>query len=422
MLVLINGFFAAAELSVISMRRSRLKHLAEEKDGSAKVILHLIEDPSRFLATIQIGITMAGFLASAVGALSAVAILADIIRQIPLPLIADAATVIAVVVVTTTIAYFTLVFGELIPKTVGLQYNEKIALFVAGPIYWLSVLTSPFVIFLTGSTNVVLRLFGIKRKATLPSITEEEIISMIEAGEEEGVVEPEERKWIRGVFEFGETVVREVMVPRTDVVALEEKTSVDESSNVFLETGYSRIPVYREDIDEVVGILFVKDLFRVLVRKEEVEKIGQIIRPPFFVPESKKVADLFEELQRSRIQLAVVIDEYGGTAGIITLEDLVEEIFGDIRDEYDREEKPIQVLSPTEIIISAKASLDDLNEALDLEFHGEGFESVGGLILSELGRMPVSGDEVSVDGAVLTVLSVAGNRINKVKVLKKSEE
>ncbi len=419
-LVLFNAFFAASEIAIVSVRKTRMRQLAEEqKNHRAQAVMRLAESPSRFLATIQVGVTLAGFFASAIGAIAAVATVQNFLSQAPIPLIAQASAPIAVTVVTLSVAFFTLLFGELVPKNIAVTYAEGIALSVAKPIEWIAVIFMPFVAILTWMTDIILVSLGSKERAQIPEISEEEIRSIIEAGEEEGIVEPMELKMIEGVFDFGETVVREIMVPRIDIIAIPRQASIEDALNVFLQAGFTRLPVYDTSLDNVVGILHAKDLLKHFGGRIRVENVEAIMRPVLFVPETKKVNELFTELQHKRTHMAIVVDEYGGTAGLVTLEDIVEEIVGEIHDEYDTLERQIEQVAPNEVVVSGKVTLDELNDALDLTLSGKGeYDTVAGLIYSELGRIPNPGDRVFVNGITFTVLAVQGRRIRHVRVVK----
>ncbi len=420
LLIVVNAFFAGSEIAIVSVRKSRIRQLAEEGVRAAKTVLRVAENSSRFLATIQVGVTLAGFFASAVGAVALVAPTSDALRKVPFEPIAASADAVALVLVTMLISYVTLVLGELVPKNLAIHSAEGIALRVARPIELLGALAMPLVSLLTLSTNAVLRLFGVRERAMIPHVTEDEIISMVDAGEEEGVIPTFEGQMIRGVFDFGDLVVREIMVPRIDMVALEKDTPVQEALETFLRVGFSRVPVYEGSVDNVVGILYAKDLLRYFCEQPQVGGISALARPPVFVPETKRVSELFRELQQSRTQLAIVVDEYGGTAGLVTMEDMLEEIVGEIRDEYDLEESRLDVLGPNEVLASGLVSISDLADALATRLEVEGVDTVAGLVYARLGRIPVPGDAVKVDDLTITVEAVSGRRIRQVRVVKQS--
>lgn len=401
----------------MSARKTRIRQLAEEENRSAQAVIRLTENPSRFLATIQVGVTLAGFFASAIGAVSAVVLLSQLLAAVPVPAIADNASAVALVVVTVAIAFLMLIFGELVPKNLALQDAERLSLVVARPIEWLAVITGPLVIALTFTTNGILALLGSKEKARVPSVTEDEIRAIVDVAEEEGVVDEEERDMIQGVFDFGETKVREIMVPRVRIAAISKDASPRRAWEVIIETGHSRLPVFDRDLDNVVGVLHAKDLLRHFGGGDVAQKVEQLMRPAYFVPSSKLVDELLRELRQTRTHMAIVVDEYGGTAGLVTLEDLVEEIIGPIQDEYDQAEvRDIEMLDEDEALVNATANLHDLNEALSIELKADDVDTVGGLVYTVLGHVPAQGEEIVLPEAKLTVLAVDGPRILTVKV------
>ena len=418
-LILLNGFLAASEIAIVSVRKPRVKGLAEEGSLAARAVMRLSENMSRFLATIQVGVTVSGFFASAVGAVSLATLLTVTLRSSGVPAIAAAAEPIALVIVTLIISYFTLIFGELVPKNLALHHAEGWSLRSARLVEVFGTLTAPLVSLLTSSTNLVLRLFGLRQRAMIVHVTEDEIISMVDAGEEEGVIQSFEREMIRGVFDFGDTLVREVMVPRIDIAALEKSTPVQQALDTFLRLGFSRLPVYEGSIDEITGVLYAKDLLRYFSGEPRPQGISALARPPAFVPATKRVSELLRELQQSRTQMAIVVDEYGGTAGLVTMEDMLEEIVGEIRDEYDLEESRLVILSHDEVLANGLVSVGDLEDALELRLGVEDVDTVAGLVYSALGRIPVAGDRVEVSEVTLTVESVSGRRIRQVRVLRK---
>jgi len=421
-LILVNGFFASAEIAIVSVNKLRLKGVAEEGDRTAALILHLAENSSRLLATIQIGVTMAGFLASASAAINLAHVFHDLfVLVIPAPYADEFAEPLAVVTVTVLLSLVMLILGELAPKAVALHYPERLAYISAWPVYVLSWIAYPLVQFLTLATDAVTRPLGVRRRSALPFITTDEIKTLVDAGEEEGVLESDEKEMIYSVFKFGDTLVREVMVPRIDVVAVGADLPLVQALDVIVQVGFSRIPVYRENIDNVIGVFYAKDLLRQVREGGLTGCVGDLARPAYFVPETKKVDDLLREMQRNKVHMAVVVDEYGGTAGVVTIEDLVEEIVGEIRDEYDwAEEVLVEKVSEREGIFNARVDLDDVNRLMGLNLQAEDVDSLGGLIYSHLGRVPDVGDKVELDEAVITVLSLAGRRIKRVRVTRRT--
>lgn len=421
-LILVNAFFAASEIAIVSVRKSRVRQLAEDGDKSAEAVLRLSEEPSKFLAATQIGVTIAGFFASAVGAITAVAYLASVLRLVPVGFISSGSEPIAFIIVTLLIAFATLVIGELVPKNIALQHSERLALALIRPIEALAWIISPAIWLLSATTNGVLALLRVPAKAKVPSISADEIRAMVEAGEEEGVFEESEADMIQGVFDFGEGRAREVMVPRVDIKAIEKGESVQEALSVFLRYGHSRVPVYDGSLDNIIGVLYAKDLLRYFATGQKEASLVALMRKATFVPESKRLDELFQELQRSKRHIAIVVDEYGGTAGLVTLEDLLEEIVGEIQDEYDVEEIQVEVLSPTEVIASGLAPLSDINEVLSLDLEVEDVDTVGGLVYTMLGRMPTVGDTIDLPDVELEVVAVQGRRVKQVRLLRKQGE
>lgn len=426
-LVLLNAFFAAAEIAIVSVRRSRLRQLVEaERDPRAAAVQRLVDEPGRFLATIQIGVTLAGFFASAAGAVSLAVALGGLLATVPIPNVAANSYGIAFVTVTVAISFITLVLGELAPKNLAIQNAEAIALRVARPIELLARIAAPLVWLLAGSTNLVMRLAGRPEPARVPAITQEEILAMVASGAEAGVIEPAERELISDVFAFGETTAAEVMVPRVDVRAIPKEATVAEAWRVVLATGHTRLPVYEGDLDQIVGVIHAKDLLR-QVDPETIPALTErpvtgIMRPAYHVPASKRVVELLAELQRQRLHLAVLVDEYGGTAGIVTLDNLLEELVGPIRDEYDaREEPEIQAAGAGELIVSGVADLDDVAAALGVKLDVEDVDTVGGLVYSRLGRIPTEGDIIALPQAVVRVLAMRGRRVWQARISRRGE-
>jgi putative hemolysin len=419
-LVLLNGIFSATEIALVTIRRSRLQQLADEGNRAARRVIHLKADPGRFLAVIQIGINFLGFLASAFAAVSLVDGMRDWLSGFGEPF-AGVAGAVALIVVTGLLTIFTIIFGELVPKQIGLAHAERVAMTTSRLIDVLGKLLGPLVAFLTWTTRRISRLFGADVAAE-ERISSEELRLIIEQGGEQGILEAEEEQMIHAVIELGDQRIHEVMVPRIAMVTLPATATLDEAIDMVIEEGHSRIPVYEETIDEIVGILYAKDLLPFLKGSAgERPSVRSILRTPVFVPESMSVDDLLHELQRRKVHLAIVLDEYGGTAGLVTIEDLLEEIVGEIQDEYDEEEPLIVKLSDDEARIDGRAAVDDLEELFDtslgLEDEDE-YDTVGGLIYHRIGGVPKPGDRINVDGLVLTVETTDGRRVGKVLVVR----
>lgn len=414
LLILINAFFSATEIAVITLNDNKVRKNAEEGDKIARKLVKLINEPAGFLATIQVGVTLAGFLSSAFAA----DIFADRLYNaigIDLPFVRSA----SVVVVTVILAYFSLVLGELVPKRVAQHNPEKFANGIAGIITGLGVAMKPFVLLLTFSTNLVLRLLGIDPKQTNRSVTEEEIRMMVDVGRESGNIHEEEKEMINKIFEFNDKEVSEIMTHRTSIVSLDVDADYAEVLEVAIHEKYTRIPVYDENIDNIVGVLHIKDLlYHAAEGLKEPFSLRSMIRPPYFVPESKNIDALFREMQRDHMQLAVAIDEYGGTAGIVTIEDLLEEIVGNIQDEYDEEEQEIVRKDSQTWVIEGLADLDEVGDALGITFPDDDFDTLAGFVISLLGRIP---DEyelptVAYENLQLKVLAMEEKRVSKVEI------
>ena len=388
-LILINAFFAATEIAFISLNDAKIEKQAKEGNKKAKQIKKMLREPSKFLATIQIGITLAGFLSSAFAADAFADDLAPMLQNL-IPLGLTAWRNISIILITIILSYFSLIFGELVPKRLAMRNSEKIAFGTIGIIRTKSIITAPFVKLLTASTNGVSKLFGISGTDE-ETVTEEEIRMMVDVGEEKGSIKEEERELINNVFEFNDKVVSEIMIHRKDIYAIDINSDIDNILKELDEYKYSRIPVYEENIDNIVGMLFIKDLLANVNKKEKV-KIAKIIREPYFVSENKPIDELFRDLQKNKHQLAIVLDEYGGTAGLVTMEDIIEELVGNIFDEYDEEEKEFEKIDDNTFLISGSVSIHDLRKILGVEIPEGEYDTLSGYLIELLGRIP-SDDE-----------------------------
>ena len=416
-LTLLEGFFVAAEIALVSIRRSRIDQLVEEGSGGARRVRRLLDDPGRFLAVSQLGLTVLGFFASAYAAVSLVGGLERLLERAgATPANAQLA---ALVIVTVVLAMFTIVFAELVPKTLALAHPERFALALSRPIDFLARVLGPVVVVLTGVTRAITRILGTDVTSEA-AITAEELRLIVERGGEQGVLEAEEEQMINAVIELGERRVHEVMVPRVAIAGIRANASFEEAITIVVEEGHSRIPAYEESLDEVVGILYAKDLLPYLKSDAAPRPaLRTLLRPPVLVPESMTIDDLLHELQRRKVHIAVVLDEYGGTAGIVTIEDLLEEIVGEIQDEYDIEEPMVVRLSDHEARIDGRADVDELREFFDMELEledEEEYDTVGGLIYHRVGGVPAPGDRIVVDMLTLTVETTDGRRVGKVLV------
>jgi putative hemolysin len=421
-LVLINAFFAASEMAVVSLNKTKINYMANEGNKKAKLLVKLLEEPSKFLATIQVGITMAGFLASASAAVSISEHLASLISNLGIQFLTAASNEISLVIVTIILSFITLVLGELLPKRIAMQNAEKIAMFAVRPIIYVSKITLPFVKVLTASTNFFARIFNVHSENAEEEVTEEEIRMMIDVGEENGVLNETEKEMIDGIFEFDNTLAKEIMTPRTNVFTINIDTPVQELIDAVLEEQYSRIPVYEEETDNIIGILFMKDIFSAL-RKKHAEEINikELLRPAYFVPETKNIDILFRELQKSKNHMAILIDEYGGFSGIVTIEDLIEEVMGNIFDEFDEDYESSEYINKIDnntYMVNGMVSIDEINETLDIELPSEHFDTIGGFVIDLLGSIPKENEEhiVEYENLVIKVEKINEKRIELVKI------
>lgn len=416
LLILLNGFFAGAEIALVSARRSRVQQLASSGDGRAARVAALQEDPDRFLATVQVGVTFVGTFAGAVGGAAAVRALSPLIRQLPLPFADVAAEPVALGLVIVTITYATLILGELSPKSLALRYAIPFALRVAGPIGWLARAGSPLVQLLTASNRFILRLLGQKEGGDRSFISEEEVKHMVQEGREQGVFDQTEQELIHSVFEFTEASVKDVMIPRPRIQAIEAEMPMEEVLAFIVESGKSRYPVYRQSPDEVIGILYDKDLFRLMAEKKPIV-LAEVLRPAFFAPETAQVSHLLKAMQRRRMPMALIVDEYGSLKGLVTIEDLIEEIVGEIQDEADRDERPVRRLRDGSYLVDASVSIHDLADQYQLLFpESAEYETLAGFVLTQLQRLPRGGEIVTYEDWRLTIVDMDGRRISRIKV------
>jgi putative hemolysin len=418
--ILLNGLFAAAEIAVVTLRRTRVKQLIDEGNKRAVVLDKFRKEPNRFLATIQLGITLAGVLASAIGGAAAVEIIKPMLKNVPIPLISVSSEAIAIGLVAVIITYLFIVFGELIPKSIALRHPESTGLLIAPFIEKFSKLVMPFVQILRGTTNLLLKPFGKRAFSERGYISEEEIKLLLEEGKERGIFEAEEKELIHSVFEFTDMSVKEVMVPSTQMVTISLGMSMEDIKTTIAEEQFSRYPAVGKDLNDIRGILYAKDFLNTLAKGGA--DIRKLIKPPFFIPETMKISNLLREMQRKRIHMALVIDEYGGVSGLVTMEDILEEIVGEIRDEYDVESPVIQLGDGT-YRIDTSISIRDLKEDYEIEIpESTEYETLSGFLLTALQRIPKTGDVVETDGKTITILEMVGQRISKVKLEKAPEE
>ena len=417
LLVLLNALFAAAEIALISVRKTRIKQLVEEGDRRAKTVQKLLERPTNFMATVQIGVTFVGFLASAFAAVNLAG--GPTKWLMALHLSEPTAHTLAVVLITLIVGLVTLVIGEIAPKSIAMQHAEKLALRLAGFVNFLSIIALPAVKVVSFLSDLIVRPFGGHVKFSAPILTEEELRMLVEAGEEEGVIEEEEKDMIHSIFDFTDTVAREVMKPRTDMHCGPITSTLDELLDIITTTGHSRIPIYEENVDNIIGVVHAKDLLPVLRQEKRVFEIQAVMREAYFIPETKDVGELLAEFKLGNIQMAIVRDEYGGTAGLVTVEDLLEEIVGEIRDEYDIEEPLIQVLDDDHAVVNARMNIDDLNEQMNIEIpESEGYETIGGFVFDMFGRQANEGESISYANLDFIVEKVEGGRLHSIAVIR----
>ena len=417
-LVLLNALLAAAEVAIgtVTGRAELREQLARDPSLTARLLLRLGENSTRLLATVQVGTTLASLLAAASLALIWTPAVSRWLSGGPLALHPDASTGWALLLMTLLLASTLLLLGNFLPKALADHHPGPVARAVAWPIQLLAWLLYPLARALLGLGALLVRALGGKEARRLPYAREDEIRTLVDAGEESGAIEEEEKEMISGILELGETLVREIMVPRTDIVALESETPLLQAVEPILQSGHSRLPVYEESIDNIVGVLYAKDLLRYLRDGEHDRPIRGLLRPAYFVPEIKIVDDLLRELQLQRTHLAIIVDEYGGTAGLVTIEDLLEEIVGEIQDEYDTEEPLFQDLGGGLYLCDARLSVHDAEEELGLQLPEGGYDTLGGFIYERLGAIPQEGDQVTVGEATFTVIEVEGVRPIKVRI------
>lgn len=418
-LILINAFFAMSEIAIISLNDNKMRKMAEEGHKGAAKVLRLTADSSRFLSTIQIGVTLAGFLASAAASENFAGPLSQLLADwlhITSRAGLNALSVISMVLVTLITSYFSLVLGELAPKRIAMQRSEAVSFKVVGVLLFIKTLCAPFVKLLSASTNGVVRLLGFDPNAAEESVTEEEIRLMVDAGEETGAIEESEKEMINNIFEFDDIPACDVMTHRTDIEAVEINDPVEDIIETAIAHGYSRIPVFEEDLDNIKGIIYIKDLLKYIGKAmPKTLKISTLMREAYFVPESKRCSDLFEEMTEKRLQMVIVADEYGGVAGLVTMEDLLESIVGSMQDEYDHEDNEVEQVNETTFTIDGITDIEELNELLDIQLPEGEYDTIGGFIMSEIGRIPAAGETVEAEGYRFTVTEMDERRIERVR-------
>ncbi len=421
LLILVNGFFSASEISLISLRKSRVRHLVKTGHRGARGVQKLQEEPERFLGTAQIGVTLVGTLAAAIGGVIAIKQIMPILVAFPVSFIQRIAEPLAVALMVGGITYVTIVLGELVPKSLAIRHAEKIAFLTAKPVDILSRVFFIALRILAGSSNAVLRFFNLEQTHESGFISEDEVKYLIREGRKRGVFEPSEEDLIHSVFKFADTVVKEVMVPRTDIVAVESGAGLEEALRIMNERGFSRLPVYRETIDNVIGVVYLKDILPLHLAHEPF-RLERLLRKPYIVPPNKNVSVLLKEMREKRIHLAMVMDEYGGTDGLVTIEDLIEEIVGDIQDEQEKVLREIEEIAANRYIVDGKTDIGKVNQRLAVKLPEDEFETIGGFVLGLFGRLPSEGDQIRYENLMFTVLRLRKNRIARIRILKLSPE
>ena len=407
----INAFFSSAEMAIVSINKNKLKILVEEGNRKAIMLENLMKEPSKFLSTIQVGITLAGFFASASAATGLSQYLSIYLRKLGIPYSGQ----ISMILITFVLSYITLVFGELIPKRIALKSSEKIALSSVGTIVTVSKIFSPFVKFLTFSTNIILTALKMKEDDIEEKVSKEELRSLVEVGREHGIINEVEKEMIENIIEFDEKVAREIMIPRTKVFLIDKNISVDELFEKKEVEVYSRIPVYEDEADNIVGILFMKDLMIEAYRKGfQNVKLPEIMQEAYFVPETKNVNELFNEMQSEKKHIAILIDEYGGFSGIVTLEDLIEEVMGNISDEFDADDSSIKKLSANKYLINGELSLNDLNDYFHIELESKHYDTLSGLLIEHMGYIPE--DDEDIEPIIIDEISFKPKRVKDKKI------
>ncbi|GAA0070599.1 hemolysin family protein [Clostridium sardiniense] len=411
----VNAFFSSAEMAIVSVNKNRIKMLAEEGNKKAKLLEKVMKDQSNFLATIQVGITLAGFFSSASAATGISVVVSEKLSSFNLPYTKQ----ISLILVTIAISYLTLVLGELVPKRIALQRKEKIALSSVKIIYLTSIIAKPFIKILSISTSLILKLIRFNENGIEDKVSKEEIQALISEGEAEGAIDEDEKDMLNGIFEFNDRLSKEIMTSRKDTYLIDISDNIDEYLDDLVNCPYSRIPVYEDEVDNVIGVLYIKDFF-VEARKVGFENVNvrEILHKPYFVPETKRINELFKELQANRNHMAILIDEYGGFSGIVTMEDLIEEVMGDIDDEYDISEPEVKKLDNNKYLVKGTINIDDFNEEFDANIEEDDCDTLGGYIITQIGEIPKEDlkFDFTIGNLKLKVIKIMDRRIEDIEV------
>ena len=400
-LLISSGFFSASETALMSLSKIRIRHLQEEGVKGAKLVATLTENPNNLLSSILIGNNVVNIAATSIST----SLFMNILGASGVP------------VATAVMTVLVLIFGEITPKTIAANKSEKVAIAVSKPIQLIIVILKPIVWIFNGITWVIFKVLGVENKGAQPYITEEELKTMVNVSHEEGVLEMEEREIINNVFQFGDMQAKEAMVQRLDMVSIDVNDSYEDIIKIFKNEQFSRMPVYEESVDDIIGILNIKDI--IFLSDEDIKSfdVRKYLREAFVTYEFKRIAQLLEEMKKDKSQMAIVLDEYGGTAGLVTIEDLVEVIVGDIEDEYDEEDEEIQIIKEDEYIIDGSAKITDVNDLIGVKLESEEFDSIGGYIIGHLNRFPEENEVIEVNNIKFHIESIDKNRIKKVRVL-----
>lgn len=417
-LILINAFFAMSEIAIITLNDSKLKKMSKSGNKSASKILNITKNSSTFLATIQVGVTLSGFLTSA----SASTIFTSKVSEFFsfLPLSKHFLEVFSTVLITIILSYFSLVFGELVPKKIAIQNAEKISFKVISIITTIEKIFNPFIKFLSTSTNFIIKLIGIDPDLSEDAVGEEEILMMLDAGYEKGIIKNNIKNIIENVFDFDDKYVSEIMTHRTKIVAISDNNSIFDVIKIAVSSGYSRIPVYHNDVDNIIGIVYIKDLLNHLVSNSKLHNVPvlEIMRDAIYVPETKRCSELFRELIERKTQIAIIVDEYGGTEGIITIEDLIESILGNIQDEYDNEQSKITKINENKFTVNGSATIDEISNLVGFELPQGDYDTISGMILKHLGRIPSNNEHpsITIKDINFTVDEITNRKISKISI------